>query len=433
MSPNATDSPIIPDEIAKNVILPASYADEKKVHTAFRWIRANMPLAKASVEGYDTVWVVSKYDDLLTVERDANLFHNADISPQLFDHATEAHFKKVKEETGVTLHSVSYMDPPEHKKYRSVIAREFFPSKMGKLEPHVREVVKDAVQKFLTCGDEFDFHQDYIESYPLHIIMSLMGVPHEDWAYMLRLTHKFFGHVDEEQPDEKPDGNGSAPVRGNNWTQAVQEISAYFTALGRKRRTNPKDDLISIIANAKVDGEYVDDLRANGLYLALATAGHDTTASTASQMVMAMAQHPDQFAFIKANPDGITGLFEEAVRFGSPVKHFMRNATADTEVAGQTIRAGDRLMMCYPSANRDEEVFYDPDSFDCRRDPNRHVGFGYGTHVCLGQHLARLDLRILFEELMPHIRSIELTAEPTYQASNFVAGMRSLPIRVKRT
>jgi hypothetical protein len=184
-----------------------------------------------------------------------------------------------------------------------------------------------------------------------------------------------------------------------------------------------------VIANAKVDGEQISAFDAVSYYLIIATAGHDTTSSSTAGALWALAERPDQLAKVKADPSLIAGLVDESIRWTTPVRHFMRSSAFDTELRGVKIREGDWLMLCYPSGNRDEEVFEDPFEFRVDRSPNRHLAFGYGAHLCLGQHLAKMEMRILWEELLPRLKSVELAGQAKLSEANFVSGPKSLPIR----
>ena len=186
----------------------------------------------------------------------------------------------------------------------------------------------------------------------------------------------------------------------------VADFGAYFRGITEDRRRHPREDLATVIANARIGGDYMPDHDATSYYMIVATAGHDTTSSSTAGAIWALAQDPAQFEQVKANPELIPGLVDEAIRWMTPVKHFMRSATADTELGGRKIAKGDWLMLCYASGNRDEDVFEEPYRFRSDRKPNRHVAFGYGAHLCLGQYLAKLEMRILFEELLPRLKSI---------------------------
>jgi cytochrome P450 len=209
----------------------------------------------------------------------------------------------------------------------------------------------------------------------------------------------------------------------------VNDFGAYFRGITEDRRRNPREDLATVIANAKIGGDYMPDHDATSYYMIVATAGHDTTSSSTAGALWALAEDPAQFERVKANPALIPGLVDEAIRWMTPVKHFMRSATADTELGGRKIAKGDWLMLCYASGNRDEDVFEEPDRFRCDRKPNRHVAFGYGAHLCLGQYLAKLEMKILFEELLPRLKSVALDGEVKMTQAYFVSGPKKLPIR----
>jgi cytochrome P450 len=212
----------------------------------------------------------------------------------------------------------------------------------------------------------------------------------------------------------------------------ADELEAYFGEVTRTFRANPSEHLNSLIANARINGDYLNQRQLMGYYIIAATAGHDTTSNTTGGAMWAMAEDPSIFAALKADPSKLNAFVEESIRWVVPVKHFMRTATVDTEVAGQAVKAGDWLMLAYQSANRDEAVFDDPFRFRLDREPNRQVAFGYGAHVCLGQHLARMEMRILWEELLPKLKSVELAGQPERTISNFVCGPKHVPVRFTR-
>jgi hypothetical protein len=212
--------------------------------------------------------------------------------------------------------------------------------------------------------------------------------------------------------------------------QAVlMDFYNYFLKITNDRRAHPKDDLATVIANSKVNGEIISEFEALSYYVIVATAGHDTTSSSTAGAMWALANDPAELAKVKADPSLIPGLIDEAVRWTTPVKHFMRSATEDTELRGRRIAKGDWLMLCYASGNRDEDVFEKPYEFRADRSGSKHVSFGYGAHVCIGQHLAKMEMRILFEELLPHLKSVSLNGEPKNSEAVFVSGPKKLPIR----
>lgn len=422
--------PVIPHDIARIVISPKSYTNDDVIYPALAWLRENMPLGVAEVEGYDPIWIVTKHADIRSVEVNAKLFHNADHNPILNDRASDEFMRQINGGSLRLISSLTYMDPPEHAAYRSLTASWFMPNRVSKLEDQIRVLARQSVEKLLSFEGECDFVRDFALFYPLRVIMGLFGVPPEDEPRMLKLTQEFFGVHDPEE--QRPEMVADPVAAAKMWAATLEEFYKYFDALSAQRRANPTDDLLSLIANSQVNGAPIPRNEANGYYVAIATAGHDTTSSSTAGGLHGLLLYPENIAKLQADPSLIKGLVDEAIRWTSPVKHFMRNATEDTQLRGQTIRAMDRLMMCYPSGNRDEEVFAEAARFDITRSPNPHIAFGFGPHMCLGQHLAKLEMRVLFEELLPHLSSIELAGEPRFVETNFVGGYKSLPIRIKR-
>jgi hypothetical protein len=274
-------------------------------------------------------------------------------------------------------------------------------------------------------GGRCDFVQDVALRYPLHVIMEILGVLEEDEPRMLMLTQELFGPTDPDTA--RPEI--SVEETSKMLTGVLDDFYAYFDKISLDRRANPRGDLASLIANAEIDGEPISGLEQLSYYVIVATAGHDTTSSTTAGAVWQLCDHPELFRRVKSDPSLIPGLIDEAIRWMTPVKHFMRSATAETELGGRRIAKGDWLMLCYASANRDEAVFEDPYSFRIDRTPNRHLAFGYGAHVCLGQHLAKLEMRIFFEELLARLDQIELDGAPSMTQAYFVNGPKRLPIR----
>ena len=321
------------------------------------------------------------------------------------------------------------MDDPDHSKYRQLTQSWFMPAQLKRLEPKIRALARQAVDD-MARHTECDFAKDVAALYPLRVIMLILGLPPEDEPRMLRLTQELFGNQDEDMT------RGLAGM--NDPTLGVQQLfevfadfSTYFGAVTADRRANPRDDVSTVIANSRIDGQEIGDFEAMSYYTIIATAGHDTTSSTASGAIAGLCANPGEFTKLQANPALIPGLVEEAIRWVTPVRHFMRTATEDTELHGRQITRGDWLMLCYLSGNRDEDVFDEPETFRVDRDPNRHLGFGYGPHLCLGQHMAKMEMRILFEELIPRLEYIELAGEQKNTASNFVSGPKTLPVRYK--
>ena len=415
----------IPTDITATLVDPAAYADHR-IHDSYRWLRANNPLGVARPEGFDPFWVVTKHAHIQAISRQNDLFHNADRPTTLTNRAVEERVRKITGGPNL-VRSLVQMDAPDHPKYRALTQGWFMPANLGKFEGRVREIARATVQRMLEKGGRCDFVEDIALGYPLHVIMEILGVPETDESRMLKLTQELFGPQD---PDTARMKEKLTAEQFSVMMQAVvADFGAYFRAITEDRRRSPRDDLATVIANAKIGGDYLPDLDATSYYMIVATAGHDTTSSSTSGAIWALAQDPAQFAKVKADPELIPGLVDEAIRWMTPVKHFMRSATAETELGGRKIAKGDWLMLCYASGNRDEEVFEEPYQFRCDRKPNRHVAFGYGAHLCLGQNLAKLEMRILFEELLPRLKSIALDGEVKMTQAYFVNGPKKLPIR----
>ncbi len=415
----------IPAEIAATLVNPAAYADDR-IHESYRWLRANNPLGIARPEKFDPFWVVTRQAHVQAVSRQNELFHNADRPTTLTPRAVEERIRKITGGPNL-VRSLVQMDAPDHPKYRALTQGWFMPANLGKFEPRIREIARATVARMMDKGGACDFVEDVALGYPLHVIMEILGVPEADEPRMLKLTQELFGPQD---PDTARIREQLTAEQFSAMMQSVvADFSAYFRRITEDRRRNPRDDLATVIANARIGGDYMPEHDATSYYMIVATAGHDTTSSSTAGAIWALAQDPDEFARVKADPALIPGLVDEAIRFMTPVKHFMRTATSDTELGGRRINKGDWLMLCYASANRDEEVFEDPYRFRCDRKPNRHIAFGYGAHLCLGQHLAKLEMRILFEELLPRLKSLSLAGEVKMTQAYFVNGPKKLPIR----
>jgi cytochrome P450 len=424
-----TPAPEVPEDIARAVISPRAYAEDTPVHDAFRWLRANAPLGKATVEGIYPFWIVSRHADILEISRQNELFRSGDM-PTTF--TTIEGDRIVRGITGGSPHllrTLVQMDAPDHGKYRVLTQSWFLPQNIRRLEARIRQIAHAHVDHLASLGGECDFVRDVALTYPLRVIMEILGVPPQDEARMLQLTQELFGAADAElnRSGGKESGENRSGI--DEIRAVIADFFMYFKGITDARKAAPGADLATVIANGQIDGAPINDFEAMSYYVIVATAGHDTTSSSTAGAVWAMCDFPEAFAKVKADPSLIPGLVDEAVRWVTPVKHFMRSATEDAEVGGQKIAKGDWLWLAYPSGNRDEAVFEEPDVFRPERSPNRHLAFGYGAHLCLGQHLAKLEMRILFEELMPRLKSLDFAGQPSRSEGAFVSGPKRLPIR----
>jgi cytochrome P450 len=429
MAVTETSQPVVPDEIASAIVLPGSYADvEGIVHPACEWLRKNMPIGRAEVEGYDPVWMISRHADIKEVLRDAELFHSADLNIMLVPSAGDEYLRALLDGTTKVLNNLSYMEPPEHGRYRNATAFDFLPAQVRKFEGRFQEIAKESVDRMMESGGECDFVEALGRHYPLQIVMEMLDVPTKDYDLMQKLTQDTFGG---EDPDWKRDDIELTPeAAAKQWHAAVQDFYAYFEVIRKDRLANPTADLASSIVNAKLEnGELMPERIQNHLTASIALAGHDTVNSAISAGILGLARFPDQLAGVREDPALIPGLVDEALRYATPAKHFMRNTTRDVEFHGVQMKAMDRVMCLFVSGNRDEEVFPNPYDFDVTRRPNPHLSFSFGPHVCLGQHIAKIEMRALYAEMIPRLKSIELAGEPKLKVGNFVTGLKTLPIR----
>lgn len=418
----------IAQEVAQAIVDPKAYADGKRVDEAFARLRREASLDVADIEGFDPFWVVTRHADILEVERQNELFHNGDRPTVLTTIEGDQRVRALMGGSPHLIRSLVQMDNPDHFAYRRLTQGWFLPQNLRQLEARIRLIARGFLDRMAGMGGRCDFARDVAFLYPLHVIMEVMGVPEADEPRMLKLTQELFGGSDPDLNRSRREMTDTNEAIGQ--IQAVvADFMAYFNAITEDRRASPREDLCSVIANGQINGAPLGVLEAIGYYIITATAGHDTTSNTVAGGLWALAERPDQFAKLKADPSLIPSFLEESIRWVTPVKHFMRSATADTELAGRQIAKGDWLMLAYPSGNRDEAVFEDPFSFDIARKPNKHLAFGYGAHICLGQHLARLEMRILWEELLPRLQSVELDGTPKLSEANFVCGPKTVPIR----
>ena len=324
------------------------------------------------------------------------------------------------------IRSLVQMDPPDHTKYRALTQPWFKPSNLKKLEERLGEIIKAGLDDMMGDGGEqqVDFVQDIAVWPPLKLITELLGVPEEDEWRILKLTNELFAGDD---PEMRRTGDDPLSI-----IDTIKDLYQYFTDMTDDRRANPTEDLASYIANGKIDGDYLPYKELISYYVIVATAGHETTRTGISGGLHALLTHPDQLQKLKDNIDDdetVKLAVEEMIRWSTPVAQFCRTATQDTELRGKQIKKGDSLCLFYASANFDEEVFDHPEEFRIDRKPNRHLAFGTGPHQCLGLILARMEMRIFFQQLVPRIVNMELAGEPQRLEASFVHGLKHMPIR----
>ena len=414
------------DHVA-TVVDPKAHANPARLYEAYAWLRKHDPLARAELPGFDPFHIVTRHADILEISRDNVAFPYGTYPSTLAPHQAVEAGRAARAAGRPLLYTLVQMDEPDHMQYRALTQGWFMPQNLRKLEARVRELAREAVARMESLGGECDFVSEVALHFPLRVIMEILGVPREDEPRMLQLTQELFGATDPDLRRRSADDSEASRQ------QAIQAVLAdffnYFNALTESRRARPLDDVASVIANAKIDGNQISAFDAVSYYVIISTAGHDTTSSSTAGALWALAERPAEFAKVRGDPALIPGLVDESIRWTTPVRHFMRSAAADTTVGGRPVAKDDWFMLCYPSGNRDEAVFEDPMEFRVDRSPNRHLAFGYGAHLCLGQHLAKMEMRILFEELMPRLKSLEFAGQPTRAEAAFVSGPKHLPIR----
>ena len=408
-------------ELDEELISPSNWANEKWIHAQFEWLRTNDPLRRTEPNGFDPFWNITKYHDIKEVEQNKSVFIN-DPRPVLSPKMVSAMVEQMAGRKHL-IRSLVQMDDPDHMKYRRLTQGWFMGTNLKKLESRIDQLAQTYVDRLAQLGGECDFVKDIAIWYPLRVIMSILGIPAEDEPFMLKLTQELFGGTD-------PDAARSfEPMEIMN---VVGDFENYFNELSKERRKNPTDDLASMIANSKIDGQTPPELETNGYYMIVATAGHDTTSSSTSGGLLALLENPGEFNKLKKKSEELMPTFiDETIRWVTPVRHFMRTATQDYVLRDTKIKEGESLVLWYPSANRDEEVFDQPFEFKVDRKDAKQIAFGFGAHVCLGQHLARMEMSILFRKLIEQLDHIELAGEPIYTQSTFVGGLKSLPIRYR--
>jgi cytochrome P450 len=407
------------DDAAKVLADPTAYADDARLHAALTHLRANTPVAWVDNPPYRPFWAITKHADIMAIERDNNLFLS---EPRpLLTTAEADDFAKAQLDAGMGLRTLIHMDDPHHRKVRAIGADWFRPKAMRDLKVQVDKLAKRYVDRLRDVGPECDFVTEIAVNFPLYVIMSLLGLPEEDFPRMHMLTQEMFGGDDEEY-----NKRGKSP---EEQLTILLDFFAYFSQLTASRREHPTEDLASAIANGLIDGEPLSDVDTASYYVIVASAGHDTTKDAISGGLLALIENPSELERLRQNMDLMPTAVEEMIRWTTPVKEFMRTAAEDTVVRGVPIAKGESVYLAYVSGNRDEEVFDEPFRFDVGRDPNKHVAFGYGVHFCLGAALARMEMNSLYTELISRLESIELAGEPELAATTFVGGLKHLPIR----
>lgn len=405
-----------------------------EAHEIFRRLRREDPVHwNEGSETWSGFWAITKYDDILFVSRHPEWFISSKgiVGPGLRPEAMAALMKEDPNAAVLDGNvSIITMDPPRHVKMRRVVNKGFTPRAVNAMEPRIRKAANDILDEIST-RDSCDFVLEVSSQLPLAVICELMGLQKSDWPLMFELTNKVIGAGDPEYQTDIPEAlRGTRAGARATGAAGVTRMRDFFRDVLAERRARPRsDDLVSILLEAEVDGEKLNEDDLLAFCFLLVAAGNETTRNGISGGLQALCEHPEQKAKLLADMTLMDSAVEEICRWVSPLHHMSRQATADVEIRGKRIKAGDRVIMWYLSANRDEDIFTDPYTFDIRRDPNEHLAFGIGEHFCLGAVFARKEIKVLLEELFRRFPDIELDGPPERLRSNFINGVKHLPVR----
>lgn len=380
-------------------------------HRFFRWLRAAEPVYWQPEEDGSGYWAVTRHADVIAVSRDSETFSSAVGTSQLQDFDEETRQKQAA--------MLLNLDPPEHTRQRLLVSRGFTPRMISRLESQIRQICEELVDSALRAG-ELDFVEDVAAPLPLSVIAALLGVPDEDTDKLYDWSNRMIGFEDPEIGTTEADGE-----------MAAAEIFLYANELAAQRRSDPRDDIVTALIQPDENGQELTEMEFNMFFVLLVIAGNETTRNSASGGMLALMDHPEQWDRLRADPSLMPSAVDEILRWVSPVMDFRRTATCDTVIGDQPIAAGDKVVMFYPSANRDEDVFDQPFLFDVTRSENAQLAFGGGgVHYCLGTHLARLELRVLFDTLVRRVERVEPAGPARRLRSNFISGIKEMRVRV---
>ena len=380
-------------------------------HEVFRRLRQESPIFWNEQSDGSGFWAVTRHADVMQVSRDSETFSNERHGIMIYDESFETSGRE---------RTMLEMDAPRHTRLRALISRGMKPRKILELEEFARRRFAEELDRCLELG-ECDFVVDVASTLPVQVISEMMGVPESDRRHLGLLANRIQGFDDPEL------GGGG----GGENSDAIEEMSSYALELASNRRRKPRDDIATAILQADIEGYAMDDAAFAAFFLLLITAGIETTKSSISGGMLALTEHPEQWARLRKDPSAMTAAIEEMIRWTTPIHHFRRTATRDTTIAGQPIREHDRVVVWYSSANRDELVFEEPFRFDIARTPNDHLAFGFGSHYCLGANLARLEMRIVFEALVERGIEVDRRGKVDYMLSSFTNSLKRMPVQLR--
>ena len=397
---------------------------ERVPHDWFAHLRANAPIFHHPEPDGPGFWAFTAHEDVSLLNRDWQT-HSSENSRggvvQLEEPTPEA--KARMEEIGDAGRLMLMMDPPDHTRFRKLVNRGFTPKVIRSLEDHLRSMSERIVDKAMADGGRCDFVVDVAAELPLEAIAEFLGVPFEDRHKIFEWSNRFIGSEDPEYA-----------VHADHIAEAQIEMFMYANALAEDRLETPRSDIVSNLIHSVVDGDQLSEMDFCQFFLLLSVAGNETTRNAISHGMAAFLEFPDQYRMLVEDPALIDTAIDEILRWATPVMFFRRNVTVDTDYKGHQLKEGDKVGLFYISANRDETVFEDPYRFDITRSPNPHIAFGGGgPHFCLGAQLARMEMKLLFQELISRAPRVEQLGEPERLRSNFINGIKHLPVQLIAT
>lgn len=380
-------------------------------HELFARLRREHPVVFQPMDDEPGYWAVLRHADVVHVARHPEIF-SASEGGVVIEDLDPASLEQMRD-------MLLAMDPPRHTAYRRPIAPEFKARVIARMEPRIRTITRAIFDRADESGPELEFVHDVCAHLPSQVVGELMGLPRDDWPAIHAMAERNSGGQDPDIAEAADRGSSSV------------DMAMYGIGFAAKRREMPlQGDLTDLLLGTEFDGHLMTDIDFGRFFVQLVTAGNDTTRTMLSSGLLALLQHPGQLELLRARPELTPLAVEEILRWANPLHYFRRTALVDTELTGERIEAGDKVAMIYTSANRDDAVFDDPQTFDITRDPNPHLSFGIATHFCLGVHLARLEGRVFFEELLARWPDIELAGDPRRQHSNLNNSLKSLPVRL---
>ena len=400
------------------ILDPQRDASDGYPHEEWARLRQESPVHWCPRDEGESFWAVTRHSDIVNISRQPDRFLNG---PRLL-----INYDLAMGEEDFPVRMLLNMDPPEHHSYRELVSRRFTPRALQQIAGQVDGIANEILNG-LTAGGveaEMDFVADVSGKLPIWVIAQMLGVPRKDWELLFHWTNRTIGAADPEYCEE-----GKTPDETRQAAQVA--LFEYFNAMTEDRRKNPQDDLVSVLSNSAIGGEPLPPFELLSFYLLLVVAGNETTRNATSGGLLALIENPDQLEKARRNPKLLKPLVEEILRWTSPVIHFCRTPVEDCEINGQRVKAGDRMVLFYPSANRDADVFESPNDFLIDRSPNRHIAFGIGEHFCLGAHVARLELQVIFRHLIERFEHVELAGPIDRLRSSVVGGIKHMPIHYR--